>query len=99
MVFFEFFADSNVARFWRAVASDHDRLKGSILRTTSSLALLKDSFRTIAQTTRFVIVAALSNPISRLPFEGASEVEPGVCQCLDEILERKCLKMIYNDGE
>jgi hypothetical protein len=87
MVFFEFFGDSNVARCWRAVASEHERLKGSVLRTTSSLALLKDSFRTIAQTTKFVIVAALSNPISKLPFEGPSEVEPSVCHCLAEILD------------
>ncbi len=87
MVNFEVFGDSNVARSWRAVATDQERLKGSILRNTSSLAILKDSFRTVAQSTRYLVVSALSNPIARLPFEGASEVEPSVTLCLEEILD------------
>ena len=64
MVNFEIFGDSNVARSWRAVSADSDRLKGSVLRTTSSLSLLKDSFRTVAQTTKYLIVSAISNPVS-----------------------------------
>ncbi len=69
------------------MASDQDCLKGSILRTTSSLAMLKDSFRTVAQSTRYLIVSTLSNPISRLPFEDVSQVEPAVVECLEGILD------------
>jgi hypothetical protein len=87
MTIFEVFGDSNVARSWRAVASDQDRLKGSVLRTTSSLAMLKDSFRTVAQSTRHLIVSALCNPISRLPFEDVSQVEPAIVECLEGILD------------
>jgi hypothetical protein len=87
MVNFEVFGDSNIARSWRAVATDQERLKGSVLRNTSSMAILKDSFRTVAQSTRFLVVSALSNPIAKLPFEGASEVEPSVTLCLEEILD------------
>jgi hypothetical protein len=87
MVVFEVLGDSNVARYWRAVASDSDRLKGSVLRTASSLALLKDSLRTVAQTTKYLVISAISNPISRLTFEGPTSVEPAVNECLEDILD------------
>jgi hypothetical protein len=87
MVNFEVLGDSNVARNWRAVASDSERLKGSVLRSASSLILLKDSLRTVGQTTKHLIISAMSNPISKLPFEGPSQVEPAVNECLEEILD------------
>jgi hypothetical protein len=34
MVVLEVFGDSNIARSWKAVASDTDKLKGSVLRQT-----------------------------------------------------------------
>jgi hypothetical protein len=70
MVVFEIYGDSNVARSWKAVASESDRLKGSILRSATSLVLLKDSLRTVSQTTKFIIVAALSNPVSCINYDG-----------------------------
>ncbi len=56
MVVFEIFGDSNVAKSWKAVALEQERLKGSVLRQTTTLVSLKDSLRTVAQTTRFIIV-------------------------------------------
>jgi hypothetical protein len=70
MVVFEIYGDSNIARSWKAVASESDRLKGSILRSATSLVLLKDTLRTVSQTTKFIIVAALSNPVSRINYDG-----------------------------
>jgi hypothetical protein len=71
MVNFELFGDSNISRNWKSVASDQDRLKGSVLRPTTTLVLLKDNLRTVSQTTKFIIVAALSNPVSRLKYDGS----------------------------
>jgi hypothetical protein len=87
MVAFEFFADSNVARAWKAVASDSNRLAGSVLRQTTTQASLRDSLKTVAQSTRFVVVAALSNPVSKLKFEGATMLKKTVTDCLDEIFD------------
>jgi hypothetical protein len=70
MVVFEIYGDSNISRSWKAVASDSDRLKGSVLRSATTLILLKDTLRTVSQTTKFVIVSALSNPVSRITYDG-----------------------------
>jgi hypothetical protein len=70
MVNFEIYGDSNIARSWKAVASDSDRLKGSVLRSTTTLIMLKDTLRTVSQTTKFIIVSAISNPISRINYDG-----------------------------
>ncbi len=87
MVVFEIFGDSNVAKSWKAVALEQERLKGSVLRQTTTLISLKDSLRTVAQTTRFIIVSALSNPVSRIKFEGVSMLGPAVTDLLDEIAD------------
>jgi hypothetical protein len=87
MVVFEIFGDSNVAKSWKAVALEQERLKGSVLRQTTTLVSLKDSLRTVAQTTRFIIVSALSNPVSRIKFEGVSMLGPAVTDLLDEIAD------------
>jgi hypothetical protein len=75
MVVFEIYGDSNIARSWKAVASDSDRLKGSILRSATTLVLLKDTLRTVSQTTKFIIISALSNPVSRINY---SEDDPSI---------------------
>jgi len=87
MVVFEVFGDSNIAKSWKAVASEQDRLKGSVLRQTTTQISLRDSLRTVAQTTRYILVAALSNPISRIKFEGVSLLSQAVTEKLDEIYD------------
>jgi hypothetical protein len=75
MVVFEVFGDSNIAKSWKAVASDQERLKGSVLRQTTTKISLRDNLKTVAQTTKFLLVSALSNPISRLKYEGTPLAE------------------------
>jgi hypothetical protein len=87
MVAFEFFGDSNIAKSWKAVASDQDRLRGSVLRQTTTKVSLRDNLKTVAQTTKFVLVSAISNPISRLKFEGVALLGPAVTELLDEIFD------------
>jgi hypothetical protein len=41
MVAFDVFSDSNIAKSWKAVASDLDQLKGSVLRQTTTQISLK----------------------------------------------------------
>jgi len=85
MVVFEVYGDSNISRSWKAVASDSDRLKGSVLRSATSLIMLKDSLRTVSQTTKFMIISALSNPVSRINYVG------------DELSFRTELVGLYDD--
>jgi hypothetical protein len=87
MVVFEVFGDSNVAKSWKAVASDLERLKGSVLRQTTTKLSLRDNLKTVAQTTKFVLISALSNPISRLKFEGVTLLGQAVTDLLDEIFD------------
>jgi len=87
MVVFEFFGDSNIAKAWKAVASDQERLKGSVLRQTTTKVSLRDNLKTVAQTTRHLLVSALSNPISRLKFEGTALLGQSVAELLDEIFD------------
>jgi hypothetical protein len=86
MIAFEVFGDSNVAKAWKAVASE-DRLTGSILRQTTTLASLRDNLKTVAQTTRHLLVAALSNPISKIKFEGVANLRTSLSDCLDKICD------------
>jgi hypothetical protein len=95
MVVFEIFGDSNVARSWKSVASESDRLKGSVLRSATSLVMLKDSLRTVSQTTKFIIVSALSNPVSRIAYDGNEVTLRTDLGCIyDEILD--CLVQTLN---
>jgi hypothetical protein len=87
MVVFEVFGDSNIAKSWKAVASDQERLKGSLLRQTTTLVSLKDNLKTVGQTTRYMIVSALSNPVSRIKFEGVAMLGPAVSDLLDEVFD------------
>jgi hypothetical protein len=88
MVVFEIFGDSNVARSWKSVASDSERLKGSVLRSATSLVMLKDSLRTVSQTTKFIIVSALSNPVSRIAYDGNEVTLRTDLGCIyDEVLD------------
>ncbi len=98
MVVFEFFGDSNVAKAWKAVATEHERLRGSVLRQTTSQASLRDSLKTVGQTTRYIIVAALSNPVSRLKFEGAAMLGQSVTDLLGEIYDY-LLQTVNNNPE
>jgi hypothetical protein len=70
MVHYEFFGDSNIARNWKAVASDSDRLKGAVLRSVTTLVLLKDCLKTVSQSTSILVISALSNPVSRITYDG-----------------------------
>jgi hypothetical protein len=87
MVVFEFFGDSNVAKSWKAVASDLEQLRGSVLRQTTTQVSLRDHLKTVAQSTRYAIISALSNPISRLKFEGPALLEQAVSERCSEILD------------
>jgi hypothetical protein len=87
MVVFEVFGDSNVAKSWKAVASEMEQLKGSVLRQTTTQISLRDHLKTVAQSTRYAIVSAISNPISRIKFEGASLLEQAVSEKCDEIFD------------
>jgi hypothetical protein len=87
MVAFEVFGDSNIAKSWKAVASDLDQLKGSVLRQTTTQISLRDHLKTVAQSTRYAIVSAISNPISRLKFEGPALLEQAVTDRCNEILD------------
>ncbi len=84
MFTFELLGDSNISRSWKSVASDSDRLKGSVLRSATTLVMLKDSLRTVSQSTKFLIVAALSNPISKIVFDGT---EPSLRVELNSLFE------------
>ncbi len=82
MVGFEIFGDSNVAKSWKAVASEGERLKGSVLRQTTTQHSLRDNLKTVGQTTKFIILSALSNPISRIKFEGPALLGQAVTDLL-----------------
>jgi len=87
MVNFKVFGDSNIAKSWKVVASELDQLKGSVLRQTSTQVSLRDHLKTVAQSTRYAIVSALSNPISRLKYEGPSLLEQAVADRCSEIFD------------
>jgi hypothetical protein len=87
MVAFEVFGDSNVARSWKAVASEGGRLTGSVLRQTTTLVSLRDTLKTVGQSTKFVLVSALTNPITRLKFEGVAQLKVSTGDCFDEICD------------
>ncbi len=95
MVVFEVLGDSNISRSWKAVAADYDKLKGSILRSVTTLPLLKDSLRTVAQSTQFILIFALSNPVSRLVPDGTdANLRIELNGLFDEILD--CLIQTVN---
>ncbi len=87
MVIFEVFGDSNVAKSWKAVANEGERLKGSVLRQTTTQVSLRDSLKTVAQSTRLILVSALSNPVSRIKFEGTAMLGQNVKDLLEEIYD------------
>jgi hypothetical protein len=87
MLAFEILGDSNVARSWKAVASDGGRLAGSVLRQTTTLVSLRDTLKTVGQSTKFMIVSAVTNPITRLKFESIPQIKVAAVDCFDEILD------------
>jgi hypothetical protein len=87
MVAFEVFGDSNIARNWKAVASEGGKLTGSVLRQTTTLISLRDTLKTVAQTTKFLLVSAVTNPITRLKYEGVAQLKVSVADCFDEICD------------
>ncbi len=87
MVAYEIFGDSNIARSWKAVASDGGRLTGSVLRQTTTLVSLRDTLKTVGQATRFILVSALTNPITRLKYECIAQIKSASGDCFDEILD------------
>jgi hypothetical protein len=87
MVAYEVFGDSNIAKSWKAVATDLEQLKGSVLCQTTTQASLRDHLKTVAQSTRFAIVSALTNPITRIKFEGSSLLEEAVAERCGEIFD------------
>ncbi len=87
MVAFEIFGDSNIARSWKAVASEGGRLAGSVLRQTTTIVSLRDTLKTVAQTTKYVLVSAVTNPVTRLKYEGVAQLKVSVPDCFDEICD------------
>jgi hypothetical protein len=98
MVSFEIFGDSNVARSWKAVASDGNRLAGSVLRQTTTLASLRDTLRTVGQATKYVLVSAVTNPVTRIKFEGVPQLKQSVVDCFDEICDFLIQTINNNNG-
>ncbi len=47
-----------------------DRLKGAVLRSVTTLVLLKDCLKTVSQSTSILVISALSNPVSRITYDG-----------------------------
>jgi hypothetical protein len=87
MVAFEIFGDSNIARSWKAVASEGGRLAGSVLRQTTTIVSLRDTLKTVAQTTKYVLVSTVTNPVTRLKYEGVAQLKVSVPDCFDEICD------------
>jgi hypothetical protein len=87
MVVFEVFGDSNVAKSWKAVASDGVRLAGSVLRQTTTFTSLRDTLKTVGQGTKAILVSAVTNPITRLKYEGVAQIKVPVLDCFDEICD------------
>ncbi len=87
MVSFEVFGDSNIARSWKAVASDGNRLAGSVLRQTTTLVSLRDTLKTVGQGTKYILVSAVTNPITRLKYEGVAQLKVTVPDCFDELCD------------
>jgi hypothetical protein len=87
MVAFEIFGDSNVARSWKAVASEGGRLAGSVLRQTTTLISLRDTLKTVGQSTKTIIVSAVTNPITRLRYENIAQLKAASLDCFDEICD------------
>jgi hypothetical protein len=87
MVAYEVFGDSNVARSWKAVASEGGKLVGSVLRQTTTLVALRDTLKTVGQSTKTIIVSAVTNPITRLKYEGLPPLRSSVQDCFDEICD------------
>ncbi len=85
MVAFEVFGDSNIARSWKAVASEGGRLAGSVLRQTTTLVSLRDTLKTVGQSTRCLLISALTNPITRLKYEGVALLKVSALECFDEM--------------
>jgi hypothetical protein len=84
---FKVFSDSNIAKAWKAVANESDRLKGSVLRQTTTKVSLRDHLKTVAQSTKFLLVSALTNPIFRLKFEGSALLGPAITELLEELFD------------
>jgi hypothetical protein len=80
------------------VASESDRLKGSVLRQTTTQISLRDTLKTVGQTTRYLLLSALTNPITRLRFEGAAMLGQAVSEVLDEIFDY-LLQTVNNNPE
>jgi hypothetical protein len=59
MVEYEVFGDSNISRSWRAVATDLHHLKRCVVRPLTTLALLKETLRTVDE--GFMLLSALSS--------------------------------------
>ncbi len=87
MVAFEIFGDSNVARSWKAVASEGGKLTGSVLRQTTTFISLRDTLKTVGQATKAIIISALTNPITCLKFEGVAPLKVSAGDCFDEICD------------
>jgi hypothetical protein len=87
MVSFEIFGDSNIARSWKAVASDGGKLAGSVLRQTTTLVSLRDTLKTVGQGTKYILISAVTNPVTRLKYEGVAQLKTTVPDCFDEICD------------
>ncbi len=87
MVAFEVLGDSNIARSWKAVANEGGRLTGSVLRQTTTLVSLRDTLKTVGQSTRYLLVSALTNPITKLKFEGVTQLKVSALDCFDEMCD------------
>jgi hypothetical protein len=88
MVVYEVLGDSNITRCWKSVASDYERLKGSVVRPVTTLVLMKDCLRTVSQSTKFLLISALSNPISKLNFDGGETIlKVELASLLEDIMD------------
>jgi hypothetical protein len=84
---FEVFGDSNVSRNWKTVSDYYEPMKGSIFRSTTSLSALRDSLETVSQTTEFLIVSSLTNPLTNINVDSLDAMRSTCVDRLREIFE------------
>jgi len=87
MVNFEVLGDSNVTRNWKTVADYYEPMKGSISRSTTSLSALRDNLKSVSQTTEFLVIACLTNPLTSVPVENLDGTKTVCSDRLREIYD------------
>jgi hypothetical protein len=87
MVNYELLGDSNVSRNWKTVLDYYEPMRGSIVRSTTSLSAFKDNLKTVSQVTECLIVACLTNPLTNITIDHIDGMKTVCFDRLREIFE------------